>query len=841
MRAVTALRWLVRESRGARGRLVFFTACLAVGVAAVVGTSAVARGIHEAFRQRSREILGADLKVDAHRPLPDALADVVAAFPGAERCDIVESASMLRAPGGVGAPARLARIVAVSGRYPLRGELVTEPPGGLAAHLRGDTLVAPRDLLVELSVDVGDEVLVAGRPFRIAAVVVREPPSFGFSSFLGSRAYVGGEALERLPFLKVGSRVTFRALVALPAGRDDDAALRRFEARVRALPDSEYLSVDRHDEIGPGGGRTVRQRDGFLGLTALLSLLVGGIGVAQIVRAWLGGRTRALAVLRCLGVRPVEILALTVGHVLLLALAGSVVGALAGLAVPLAARGLLGDVVPGGTVFVVPWYGIARGIALGALIAVTFSLPAATAIWRVPPVLALRADAAPLPAPRIVRVLTALALVAGIVLAALAQSPRAEWAFAFAAAVVGVALVLAAAAHGLVAVARRVPRRRLHRALAHALAAVARPGAGTVGSVVALGLGTLVVATTWIAQSRLRDGLLAEVPADAPSVFLVDVQGSQQGAVRAALDAARATSVDEVPVVTARIAAVDGVPLESLAAERGKLSWRLTREQRITTRAVLPSDNRVVAGALWSDPSRLEVSVEQRYAEEAGLRLGSVVTFDVQGVLRDLVVTSIREVRWQSLGINFFLVAEPGALDDAPALRLISARVPPDAELALQARIAADAQNVTVVRIGPLLDQVGALVGRFAAGVGVLGGFASTAGLLVLAGAAAATALRRRREVALLKVLGVTRGGIALLFALEHGLVGVLAGLVGATGAYVLAGGFLAYVVDVDLGPPLLAIPVAALACGALTALCGLAASRPALRAPPVDALRRGA
>ena len=41
MKVSVYLRWMLRESRGARGRMVYFAACLAIGVAAVVGAAAL--------------------------------------------------------------------------------------------------------------------------------------------------------------------------------------------------------------------------------------------------------------------------------------------------------------------------------------------------------------------------------------------------------------------------------------------------------------------------------------------------------------------------------------------------------------------------------------------------------------------------------------------------------------------------------------------------------------------------------------------------------------------------------------------------------------------------------
>jgi len=843
--ARTYLRWMARESRGARGRMAYFAICLAVGVAAVVGTAALAASVENSFRSRSREILGADFTVDARRPLPDALDAAIAALPGAERSDTIETATMV-APGGEqasGGGSTLALLHAVKGRYPLYGDLVTEPAGGLAKWLADDTVVVADELLRDAGLEVGDALRVGGLDFRIAAAVQRGPGRFGFASFLGPRVYLSRAAFERTSLLGFGSRVRYRALIALPGDPGREDVERIMEEVEAATPGAAYLDFDSHYDAGPSGRRTVRRVESFVGLVALLSLVIGGVGVAQIVRAWLAGRAKSIAVLRCLGMRPAQILVLSLGHTALLALAGSLAGAARGCAVPWLARGVAPELFAGEAQVVVPFSAVARGLGLGVGLAVAFCLPPLTAIWRISPARVLRNDAEPLPPNRAVAAGSVAVVLLGVLGAAWVQAGSLARAAAFTGGFVALGLVLLLAARGLIALARRLPRRGLNPYVVHGISALARPGAGTTGAVVALGLGTMVVTAMWLVETRLREGMLGQIPDDAPTVFMVDIQPDQWEGMMTTLREAGATSVDQVPVVMARVAKIDGTPVEELAeAAEGEEDPRsrrwLTREQRLTWREELTDDNRIIEGRLWSDPDAAELSVEERFAERLGIGVGSKVVFDLQGIAVEFLVTSLRTVEWQSLAINFFLVAEPGALENAPALYLANARVPAEKEGALQDAVTARFPNVTVLRVRPILEQVVALLTRIAVGIRVLGSFTVLAALAILAGAVSATALRRGREVALLKTLGVTRRGVTALFLSEYGLCGAVAGLIGAGGALLLAWSYLTFVAELDVGLPVLTLPLAMLGCAALTAVCGLAASFRALRVRPIEALR---
>lgn len=833
------VRAVFAETRASRGRLVFFTACLAVGVAAVVAVASLVGAFESGLRSESRTLLAADLRVSARRELPPQLDEAMAEVPH-RRADLRELAALAT----TGDDSRLVEVKVVEGGYPFYGELGLEPASASLATLAADEAFAAPELTAALGIDVGDAFDLGGASFTLTALVVAEPDRLDFQMTLGPRVIVTRAGFERTQLGTAASRVRHSALFALE-GDPLDAEVAAIGERLRdGLPDAGYLSIQTRGEAQPNITRSLGQVRSYLGLVALLSLLLGGIGVSQIVRAWLAGRTRSVAVLRCLGLRASEIAGVYLGNVILLAIVGCVVGALLGSLAPL----IVGRFAPElfeGAPQVGPQLGaMARGIGLGLVTALLFALPPLAAVWRVPPSSVLRAEAAPLPAPALVRIGGPIALLVGVVLAAWVQSGNFLHALVFAGGLAVLTTLLYGGARGIEFAARAVPRGRLWPTLEHGLAAFSRPGAGTTGAICALGIGVMVVVTMWLVQDRMSRALREALPAAAPSIFLVDVQPEQWEGVRAALDEHGATAVDSNPVVMARLRKIDGRPVTELAEESrdsGRAAWMFTREQRLTWQEQLSDDNLLVAGELWNDPDPYEVSVEEGYAENLGVGLGSRIAIDVQGVPIELLVTSIRTVEWESFNINFFLVVEPGALDDAPHFRLAAARVdPPEAELALQRTVAERAPNVTLLRVRPLLEKVAGILDRIALGVRGLGGFTVLTGLVILAGAVGTTAARRAREAALLKALGATRGIVVRLFAVEYALGGFVAGAIGSVGALALTWAFMAQLDQMtDEQPlPLLAVPITALATAVLATLSGLAASMRALRARPIETLR---
>lgn len=847
MNAGLFLRQLVRESRGSRGRLAFFAACLGTGVAAVVAVAGLSAALEETIRSQARPLLGADLAVESLQPFPDSVERVLGGLPGV-RVRTEELVTVVFEPGaataGEGAAPRslLVELKAVEPPYPLAGALTLAPDRPLAELLPPDGLVAHPDLLRRLGISAGEEVSLGGARFRVTGTIVSEADRLAGSFRLGPRVFVSRDGLARTTLAGFGSRVTRRVLVNLPEGTDVAAARRIVTALRDRLDGVPGVRVESWLDGQPELRGAVRRTSRFLGLVALASLLVGGVGVAQTVRAWIAGRLDALAVLRCLGVTSREAVLLYAAQTAGLGLAGSLLGAVAGIGLVAAVGSAYSDLLPPGGLD--PWQPAAllRGLGLGLGVSVLFGLPALLAVRRVPPIRVLRRDAEPIPSPPALRVAGGLLLLGGIGATAYVQAGLPRVALLFTLGLAASALVLALAARGLLWLVTHVPRERLPFALRSGLAALTRPGAGTVSSILALGLGTLVVLHIALVQSDFSRQLAADLPTNAPTAFLLDVQPDQWPEVAALLSANGATRIVSVPVVTARLTAVDGTGTAELAARKEgdarRQRWALTREQRLTYLSELPADNRVVAGALWSDPSAAEVSLEQEFAGRIGATVGSILDFDVQGVPLRLRVTSLRNVDWRTFGINFFLVVEPGVLEKAPQLRLAAARLPMEHEGTIQDLLARRFPNVVLIRTREVLERVASIAARMGQAVRVLGAFSVLAGLVILAGSVSASSARRAREVALLKVLGVTRGGVAVALGVEFALVGLVAGLVGTLGATLLSGAVLEAAFEVAFRPSAALLSGAPFAVALLAAGAGLAVSVRALRVRPLEVLR---
>jgi putative ABC transport system permease protein len=824
----------------------FLCACIAVGVTAVVGVAAWIEAIQLGIRAQSRELLGGDIALESRRPLPNALPYLPQGFRQPAHVELRILSTMVRTESG---KSRLAEVKAVEmahGNYPLAGELVLEPARPLRQLLDDHSVLVAPELFDDLKLKLGDRLYVGGQALRVTGVVKREPDPLSFTFSFGPRVLMTKSALERTGLLGFGNRVRFRSVFSFPHASAAELAHIKQELRSSLPGGGTFVTVETHDEAQPALRGPLERAQRYFGLVALLSLLVASVGVAQIVSTWMSQAAPQTAILRCLGFRPREIAALYLGHLLLLALVGSCIGAALGAAMPALFARLEPGLLPIALPLEPPLAPALRGIALGMGVSLLFSLPALTSVWKVPPARVLRAEAAPLSAPLVVRALAGSLALLAVFAASLLQSGRLDIALVFAAGVAALALLLWLGARGLSWGVGRLPRARLPALVWQGAAALGRPGAGTTGSIVALGMGTLVVVGIALLQGILGHEIDQALPADAPSVFLLDIQPDQWPGVERLCRQAGAQRIVTAPVVTARLSAIDGRPVEQVVKDRpgdpnarGRLHWVLTREQRITIMRELPADNRIVEGKLWSEPQTNELSVEVGFARSLGAQLGTILRFDVQGVLMDFKVTSLRTLDFRSFAMNFFVVAEPGPLDHAPQILLGGVRVPGSAEQGLQDGLAALYPNVTILRVQGLLKRAAGILDQVALAVRLLGSFAVVTGLIILAGAIASTQLRRTREAALLKTLGITRPRIVAMFALEYALSGALAGTLGALGGYLLTAFLASQLLDLGTPPSWRACLVAVFGAIALSVIAGLLASGRALMVRPLEVFRQ--
>ncbi len=850
LRFAIALAWREGRSSARRGTLIVLA--IAIGVGALVAINSFTDDLRESVRQQARALLGADLLVGAAGPFTpqaESLLDELrrATSPPAEVARVVSFGAMALVSGGT--TTRLVQVLAVDPGYPLYGAVATAPAGEwtrLAAT--GGAVVDPA-LLVSLGARVGDELALGEARFPIRATVEDMPGDVALRSAIGPRVFIPRARAASTKLLAFGSRGRYEAYLRLPAGADAERIAARFRGPLAAERASLRTVAEDQRRLSDALGRF----GSFLGLVALVALLLGGLGVASAVHVFIRRRLDTVAVLRCLGAPAGTLLA---AYLLLAAVAGllgSLAGAGLGAGLQLALPRLLRDVLP----VDVPWSpsprAILGGLGVGLWVAVAFSLVPLLAVRRVSPLAVLRRDYEPGKAagPDLARAAAATTLAASLVVLVVLQAGSLAVGLWFAAAIAAALGALWLASWLLVRALRRSVPARLPYVYRQGLANLYRPANQTLQVVLALGFGAFLLSTLLLVQHNLLRELRVDRGASRPNVVLFDVQPDQKDDVEARVRAFGPLTGPAVPIVPMRIQSIAGrAASELLAREDGARRpgrWALRREYRSSYRDAPTAAERIVAGAWWragewrgrAPAGPVPIALDAGLARELRVGLGDEIVWDVQGVSLPSRVAVLREVRWARFEPNFFVVFPEGPLAGAPQSYVLLSRVDDAQRRARLQRSVVEAHpNVSALDLARVQSAIEGILDRVVLAIRFVALFSLAAGALVLAGAVASSRYQRVREGALLRTLGATRPQLVRILLAEYAVLGALAAGVAILLSSAAGWALVRFVFEGSFalpGPSLLGLLAAVLA---LTVAVGLSGSTEVWHRPPLELLR---
>ena len=837
-------RMAARELRAAPRRLMLLMATVALGVAALVAINSFTDNLQDSVRRQARALLGADLALVSRQTFParvEALLDTLSQRSRLAR--VTSFAAMAYVPRTSGT--RLVQVAAIEGEYPFYGEILTEPRAAWSELQAGRHVVIDPSLLTALNARLGDTVALGEGRFVISGIIRSAPSDAGVRFAFGPRVYIPARYLGETNLLGFGARVEHEAFLELPA----DVSAQSLADRYRSSLRSERIRVRTVADDQRNLNDVLTRLTGYLGLVALIALLLGGIGVASSVIVFVRQRTQSVAVLRCLGATAGSIFAIYLLEAGAMGLAGSITGAAAGVAVQRLLPGLLSGILPVDVIPALSWSAVGLGIGMGLWVALVFALLPLLAVRRVSPLSALRRPYESEQQSRDRWSLLALLALAGSTVGLAAHQVGSWRQGTIFAGAVGVALLaLWAAAWLLIRIVRRWLPNAWPYVWRQGFANLHRPANQTVTLVLAIGFGAFLLGTLYLIQYNLLRQLSVSSDPNRPNLVLFDIQPDQLAAVEQELRNAGLPQAAATPIVPMRIRSVKGRPVtDLLAASSGQSedgpanAWAYRREYRSTYRdSVVPSE-RLVAGK-WSVPGEspaARISVEQDLAAELGVDLGDEIVWDVQGVPITTRVGSLREVEWARFEPNFFVVFSPGTLETAPQSFVTLTRIDHPAERGrFQRQLAERFANVSTLDLSLLQEALEKLVERVALAIRFMALFSLGVGILVLVGALATSRFQRMREGALLRTLGASRGQVLRVVLAEYLALGLLASTVALVLAAAAAWAVARFVFEGGFSLPLLPMTVLTLSIMALTVIVGLANSREVIRRTPLEVLR---
>ncbi len=836
------LRMARREIRSSWRRLLFFFLCIGIGVGAIVALRSTVQNVNRSVAGEARQLMTADVQLDSTRPWrPEALEVIgrIATPPAVlARTETIEANTMARPADAENAAAMMVELKGIEPPFPLYSDF-TLAGGARFSHdllKNGGAVVAPL-LLERLKLRLGDSIKIGESSFEIRGVIEREPGS-GTGFRLGPRVFIERSAVEATGLVGFGSRARRRILLKTSEGEFEALV-----ARLRAELKGQLVTVNSYKDSQQNLSEQFARTENYLSLMGLIVLVLGGIGVSSVTRVFIEQKKQAIAVIKCVGGTARQIIAAYLAQVVALGLAGSLLGvALAKGALLLVGRYFAASLPPDMS-YALTTGAVVQGLGLGLLISVLFSLMPLLRVRHIKPNMLLREEEGgrTKKGPDWLRWAAGALVGTGLVALSSWQAGNALVGLYF---VTGLALTSAAlyaAALALIFLVRRARRFRSFT-LRQSVSSLHRPGNQTRVIVMAVGLGAFVIMSIHSLQTGLLDEIDRARRTSLPNMFLIDIQPDQRQGVEELLTAATGERPELIPTVRARIYAINNRTVDLDEGEMQRERGRLGREYVVTYRPRLEANETVVAGNFWdaAPSSEPEVSIEEGLRGLVGLDVGGRITFDIAGRKLTAKVTSVRRVDWRNSRTGFMVLFRPGALENAPQMLIAPVNGPArEPERSRFQRALLDQYpNVSVIDVAEVVSTLSRILNNVTLAVTFLGGFVLLCGVLILVGSIAMTKFQRVYEVAVLKTLGAKRKVLLAMLFVEYGLLGLVAGLVGAVASAALSYAVARFVLEI----PWAFSPVATLAGVALTAalvtIVGLASSFNALTRKPLAILR---
>ncbi len=841
---------VLAETRGAWRRMLFFILCIAVGVGAVMTVKSFSNLVSQTIQSQEKGLLSADLAIKGSWEQNKEDLDIQKKVLPVETefLFIKELHGMVKfnSPSTGTKPASLItelKAVSLTGpQYPLYGEFKSKPEKPLANLLVNDGAVVEPSFLIKTGLKQGDSFSLGKAKLRINGVVLSEPDRITRAFSIGPRVFISRASLNESGLVQPGSRVKHRTLIRLPSSIELEKALVLLE---RNLTDKS-ISIRTYRDMQSSLSSSIDRMGQYLGALGVIALLMGGIGVAMIVRTFMAQKLDTLAILSCLGASSRTLFKVYLLQSMLMGLAGSVFGVCIGFSLtfllPQKMEGLINlKLEP-----VFYWIPALQSLLLGCATTLIFCLwPLIRAVKTRPLRLFRRNFEEEEQGTRRERWVSTIILGLGLAAMICWQAGSIKRGLIFLTALAISAGVFALASMLLLKLLKTLPPSG-SMARRYGMSNLMRPNNQATSIITCLGMGIMLILTVRLVQMDMLAMLNKNTEMSPPNYFFIDIQHDQKQTFTQVLDRVAPEAERTItPLVRSRLHRIDDKLIENWEyKDKRREEWFINREFVLTYMAgPPPKDNEVIEGTWWNEEraKNAEVSLEQDAAKRLHAKIGSELVIDIQGVPVSATVTSIRKVNWRNMRTNFYMIYSPGALDGAPITYVATVHVSDRKELELQHAIVEALPNITALSTRDIVNTIESTVSKLITLVDFMSGFAIAAGLFILSGSIASTKYRRLRESAVLKILGAQRKVVTTILGIEYVTLGVIAAFVGIGLAQGLSWAVMKYMIKSDWHVQPATLAWAFVFAVLITVTTGILSSLDVIRNKPLKTIRESA
>ncbi len=826
-----------RDGKASISRLLLFMASIILGIAAVVSIQLFSENLKDNIKNQSKALMGADFIIDS-RQLPSKKVQAIIDSLGASGSE-VNFVSMAAFPKNEGT--KLVKVRAIKGNFPFYGNLVTEPANAGSKYQELGGAIVDATLLLQYNLKAGDSIKLGKLIVPILGALKSIPGSTAISSSLAPNVLIPFRLLDKTELLQLGSRKEYQYFFTATDAID----LELLDKKIAPILDDENADLDTHTSTSRRLGRNYENVGKFLNLAAFIALLLGCIGIASSVHIYIKEKLKNVAVLKCLGATRKQTFIIYLLQIIGIGLIGGIIGSAIGIALQYVFPYILKDFLSFDVQISITVQPLLMGLTLGVLMSVLFALLPLLGTWYVSPLEVLRGTEENLVKPRKARFLILGIVIFFIFLFSFWMLKNAFNGFVFTIGILITFSIMAGIAILFMKVIKKYFPTKWGFTKRQSLLNLYRPNNQTMVLILAIGLGTFLISTLYFTKDILLAKTSIENKKNSANIILMDVQIQQKESVLNTMQLKGFEIIDNIPIITMRMHRIKGTLVNDIRKDTtSKMNrWILNREFRTTYRNSLLDSEELLEGSWTKEVKAGEpvlISIADNIARDADLKVGDLVVFNIQGVLMETSIGSIRKVNWANMQLNFSIVFPAGVLENAPQFNVMTTYVPNETISAdLQRNLVKNFPNITILDVRQIYTIVEDILDKVSWIINFMAFFSILTGIIVLIGSVRNSKYQRIKESVLLRTLGAKSAQILQITALEYTYLGMIGSLVGILLSLISSQLLAAFLFKEPFIPSVVPFLVFLPGITILVVFIGLSNIRTVLKSPPLEVLRK--
>ena len=836
-----SVQWLFkmawRDGKASISRLMLFMASIILGIAAVVSIQLFSENLKQNIKSQSKALMGADFIIDS-RQLPSKKVQGIIDSLNVAASE-VNFVSMAAFPKNEGT--KLVKVRAIEGDFPFYGELDTEPVNAAKQYQELGGALVDATLMLQYNLNPGDSIKLGKLTFPIIGALKSVPGSTAISTSVAPPVLIPFRFIEATELLQLGSRKEYQYFFVAPPTLD----LELLDKKIDPILDDENADLDTHTSTSERLGRRYENVSRFLNLAAFIALLLGCVGIASSVHIYIKEKLKNVAVLKCIGASRKQTFLIYLIQIVGIGLIGGVIGAAIGTGLQYAFPYILKGFLPFDIEISITAQPLIMGVTLGVLMSVLFALLPLLGTWYVSPLEVLRGTDENLVKPRKARLLTLAAILLFVFLFSFWLLKNALFGLLFTVGILVAFSIMAGISSLFMKLIKKYFPTNWGFTERQSLLNLFRPNNQTMVLILAIGLGTFLISTLYFTKDILLAKTAIENNSENANIILMDVQTNQKEAVVNTVLPKGLEVIDNIPIVTMRMHKIKGRFVNDIRKDTASTMnrWILNHEFRVTYRDSLLASEELTEGTWTGNTPQgapILISISDNIARDADLATGDKVVFNIQGVLMETIIGSVRKVDWGRMQLNFSVVFPTGVLENAPQFNVLTTNVPNEAVSAdLQRDLVQKFPNISVLDLRQVYTIIEDILNKISWIINFMAFFSILTGIIVLIGSVRNSKYQRIKESVLLRTLGAKSKQILRITALEYVYLGMLGSLVGILLSLLSSQLLATLLFKEPFIPSLIPFVVFLPGITVLVLLAGLINIRSVLKSPPLEVLRR--